>query len=326
MILPLHSHVSEIVVSSENQNLRLDKVLALHPDIQTRSKAEKLISASRVRMDGQVLKASHRCAAGERLQIYWPQAKSSSLEPWDFPLDIIHEDHSVIVVNKPAGIVVHPSAGHTEHTLVHALLAHTQSLSMGFNELRPGIVHRLDKDTSGLIVIAKTDSAHRALADQFRAKTAYRIYWALAVGVPKVASGHIETQLARHPQDRKRFAAFSLQSGKGKYASTRYRLLQSAHGVSWLKCQLQTGRTHQIRVHLSNMGHPIVGDTLYGAQSRTKQIPSVRIRQVLLGLNRIGLHARSLGFTHPDTKKEMKFEVNWPSDLIEVVNGLGFSV
>ncbi len=277
--------------------LRLDKALSHDQTISTRSRAEKLIAQGRVTLNGLVLRSSYKCRTGDVYHIDWPLPVSSELTPWDFKLDVVFEDNELLVIEKPSGLVVHPSHGHSEHTLVHALLFHTKNLSMGFNELRPGIVHRLDKDTSGLLVIAKTDHAHKALAEQFKAHTVKRRYWAIVHSTPRLASGVITTFLNRHPSDRKKYAS----STKGKKAVTHYRVLKTHGAFSLLECRLETGRTHQIRVHLSEMGHPLVGDVIYGRKEKFK--------------SRLGLHAFELGFEHPLSGEGMNFKSQWPKDL-----------
>jgi 23S rRNA pseudouridine1911/1915/1917 synthase len=298
-------------IPEECIGVRLDRALASHPEIKTRSRAEKLIADGRVTLSGKMVKASYKCRAGDCFAIDFPELKASTLEPWNFPLDILFEDPHLLVVNKPAGLVVHPSYGHHTQTLVHALLHHTRDLSIGFNQQRPGIVHRLDKETSGLLVVAKTDTAHEHLSQQFRARTVRRLYWALAHGKFDKPSGTQTTFLGRHPVDRKRFASGSI----GKRAVTHYRVLGLSKAISHLECRLETGRTHQIRVHLSELGHPIIGDKLYGATPRLKTLPHSELKRSLLAMTRIGLHARELGFVHPVTSEQLFFSVDWPEDL-----------
>jgi 23S rRNA pseudouridine1911/1915/1917 synthase len=256
-----------------------------------------------------------------QIQIELPEPEPTTLQPMDAPLDLLFEDQDLLVVNKPAGLVVHPAAGHAQDTLVNILLHHVKTLAMGFSENRPGIVHRLDRDTSGILVVAKNDLAHHHLARQFRLKTAHRIYWALVFGTPAKKEGTIKSHLARHPQDRKRFA--SHKGGAGKLAITHYKLLKTFPGnVSWIQCKLETGRTHQIRVHLSEAGHPILGDTLYGGKTRLKSI-SNRVASLITGAKRIALHATELGFEHPRNHENMLFRLGWPEDLKTLIEALG---
>ncbi len=302
-------------VNETHEGQRLDKVLASHPDILTRSRAEKLIGEKRVSLSGKFLKASYRCRSGEVYEIEWPAPEPTTLVPWDFPLEIVFEDECLLVINKPSNMVVHPSLGHSQRTLVNALLAHTETLSMGFNERRPGIVHRLDKETSGLLVVAKTNEAHAHLSAQFKARTVHRIYWALVFGRPSKTQGSVESFLARHPTNRKRFASGS----QGKRAVTHYKMLANHKGLSLLECRLETGRTHQIRVHMSELGHPLVGDSLYGSGSRAKNLSSLSLRNAISDLNRIGLHACELGFVHPLSGRKLSWSVGWPENLKDIV-------
>lgn len=301
---------------------RLDKTLAAHPDIGTRSRAEKLIAAGRVMLNDVPLKGSYRCKPGDVYTINWPEPESSALEPWDFPLDIVFEDDALIVINKPSGLVVHPSLGHAQNTLVNALLAHTENLSMGFNEKRPGIVHRLDKETSGLLVVAKTNEAHAHLSAQFKARTVHRVYRALVFGRPLNSQGKVESFLGRHPGDRKRFASLKnlATPNAGKRAVTHYKTLATSKGLSLLECRLETGRTHQIRVHMTELGLPLIGDALYGAKSRVSGIANMPLRTALHKMDRIGLHARELGFTHPVTGKHLQWIAAWPDNLLPILD------
>jgi 23S rRNA pseudouridine1911/1915/1917 synthase len=303
--------IFHFIVSSEQAGVRLDRVLAQLDFISSRSRAAWLMDRGLVSLQGKPLKASFKAQTGDQIQIELPPQEASSLQPLDAPLDVLFEDDSLVVLNKPAGLVVHPAAGHQQDTLVNILLQHIDQLSMGFAENRPGIVHRLDRDTSGILVVAKNDLAHHHLAEQFRLKTAHRIYWAIVHGVPKLASGTITSHLARHPQDRKRFA--SNKAGQGKSAITHYKLLQSLPSdLSWLQCKLETGRTHQIRVHLSESGHPIIADPIYGRRNERNPAP------------RLALHACELGFEHPRTHQQMLFRVGWPAELRTWVETLGF--
>ncbi len=297
------------IVPEQSAGERLDRWLGTLAIIASRSRASLLIDQGYVTLGGRKLKASFKVPAHAAIQIEIPPGEPTDLRPLDSPLDILHEDQDVIVVNKPAGLVVHPAAGHAQDTLVNILLHHTSDLSMGFGENRPGIVHRIDRDTSGILVVAKTDSAHRALAAQFQEKTVHRIYWTVVAGVPAKASGTIQTHLLRHPSDRKRFA--STKTGKGKLAVTHFKVRKKASDCSWVECKLETGRTHQIRVHMTELGHPILGDAIYGGKFK-KAAP------------RLALHACELGFEHPRTGEQMFFQLPWPEDLIEFAKTRGF--
>ena len=304
--------IYNVEVAPEQAGERLDKWLAKQEFIPSRSRAAELIARGLVTLNSKPLKASHKVQSPSTITIQLPASEPSALVPLDSPLEILYEDKDLVVVNKPAGLVVHPAAGHKQDTLVNILLHHVGELSMGFAENRPGIVHRLDRDTSGVIVIAKNDLAHHALARQFREKTAHRIYWAIVSGRPRLREGTIRTHLARHPSDRKRFA--SHPGGAGKLAITHYKVLQTLNsGFSWVQCKLETGRTHQIRVHLSESGHPILGDPIYSRKNRVKNPPG-----------RLALHACELGFQHPATHESLFFRVPWPQDLASWVREMGF--
>lgn len=306
--------------------LRLDKALALRPEIETRSRAAHLIEEGLVIVNGRIAKASLPLKAGDEISIQLPEPEPTELVPYDLPLDILFEDDHLIVVNKPSGLVVHPAAGHMQDTLVNALIHHTKDLSMKFGEQRPGIVHRLDKETSGILVVAKNDKAHELLTKQFKDRTIHRIYFAVCIGIPKPGKGTTQSYLARHPVDRKRYASVlgedrKIQTEKspepsvGKWAVTHYETLNSHGGLSYCKLKLETGRTHQIRVHLSEKGTPIAGDDLYGADKKIKNIASKKIQADLKSLNRFLLHAAELGFTHPVTGKDLFFAQDWPADI-----------
>lgn len=309
----------KIVVSESSTGARLDKFLSEHSEIGTRSKAAKLIELNLITKGTAPLKASYRVQAGDEILVRLPPPTPSGLHPLELKLDIVYQDSDCLVVNKPAGLVVHPAAGHAQDTLVNALIAQVGELSMGFGEHRPGIVHRLDKDTSGLLAIAKNNFAHERLAQQFKHKTVLRHYWALVYGEPKSKKKTIESLLGRHPVHRKKFCS----RDEGKRAVTHYEVLKSRGGISLVKCRLETGRTHQIRVHLSELGHPIVGDRLYGS-SRQLQSLGKALRANVENWNRIGLHAYELRFTHPKRDEFLKFFASWPDDLKELIDHLEF--
>ena len=300
---------------------RLDKALAHCEDIGTRSRASKLIQQNRVFLNGEAVKASQITILQEVYEIHLPKKEPTDLQPLALKLDVMYEDKDILVVNKPSGLVVHPAAGHKQDTLVNALISHCSDLAMGFGENRPGIVHRLDMDTSGILVTAKNDRSFSQLAQQFKLRKVHRRYWAVVFGRLRIESGKIENHIGRHPQNRKKMAV--LKSG-GRLAITHFRVLSSNKGLSLLEIRLETGRTHQIRVHLANMGHPIVGDLIYGAKNRHQNLQPP-LRDCIGGLNRFALHAYSLGFLHPTTGQELMFETNWPDNLINLVQigGLG---
>ncbi|MFN8792343.1 MAG: RluA family pseudouridine synthase [Bdellovibrionales bacterium] len=308
----------EITVPEEHAGLRLDKFLSLHETIRSRSRADHLIELGLVQVNGKILKGSYGIRSGDLILVKVPQEKVRSLEPANIPLEILFEDQDVLVVNKPAGLVVHPSAGHENQTLVNALLHHTRDLSMRFHEERPGIVHRIDKETSGLLVVAKNDQAHELLVQEFQARRVHRIYKAVCFGQPQPPAGRIESHLGRHPVDRKRFASVH----EGKWSATHYKTLSSAHSLSYLELKLETGRTHQIRVHMSEKGHPLVGDQLYGSSKKIRSVPS-SVQDEIRNLNRFLLHAEQLGFQHPTTKKQVSFSVDWPSEIGSLLSHWG---
>lgn len=306
--------------------LRLDKALALVPEVGTRSRASHLLEAQSVFLNGKIAKASAAVKENDLIEISLPEASPSSLQPYDLKLDVLFEDKDLIVINKPSGLVVHPAAGHAQDTLVNALLAHTDDLSMKFGEERPGIVHRLDKETSGIIVVAKNDQTHEALTAQFKERSTHRVYYAVCLGTAKNLSGTIKSFLARHPVDRKRYASVLNEDRKplqdqddppltGKWAVTHYEVLSRKSGLSYLKLKLETGRTHQIRVHLSENGLPIAGDELYGANKKIKNIEAKGTQEDVRHLSRFLLHAAELAFTHPRTQERMSFKQDWPEDL-----------
>jgi 23S rRNA pseudouridine1911/1915/1917 synthase len=312
--------------TEEMLGLRLDKALAQRVEIQTRSRASHLIEDGLVTVNGRKVKASLVLNDGDRIEIHLPEPESTDLIPYEFPLDVLFEDEHLIVINKPSGLVVHPAAGHAQDTLVNALIHHVKDLSMKFGEQRPGIVHRLDKETSGILVVAKNDKAHENLTQQFKHRSIQRIYYAVCIGVPKPPKGQSQSYLARHPVDRKRYASIlgldkKVQTIKepepaiGKWAVTHYEVLKSHSGLSYCKLKLETGRTHQIRVHLAEKGTPIAGDSLYGADNKIKTISAKKVQVDLKNLNRFLLHAAELGFVHPITAKNLFFTQDWPADV-----------
>ena len=319
---PKKSQKLSFSVTENMLSERVDKALANIPEIGSRSQALKLLQMGAVRKNGRIIKPSYKIVAGDCFDLDIPIIETEHLLPYDFPLDIVYEDSDLIVLNKPAGLVVHPAYGHAQDTLVNALLNYTADLSLGYNEKRPGIVHRIDKGTSGLLVIAKNDNAQRVLAKQFQKKTTHRIYYAITYGVFKNKSDRIQSYLSRHPENRQK--VISTPTEPGRHSITHYRVLEEHSGLSLVELKLETGRTHQIRVHLSELGHPIIGDLVYGSGRRSKNLKSLKIRAFAEQLPRFALHAAELGFVHPSSSKEMIFKVGWPSDLIELVRLCGF--
>jgi len=294
----------EHLVAPDEAGERLDRVLARNHQELSRARIQSLIEGGRLIAGGATITdANYRVKPGERLTLKIPPARPARPEPQDIPLRIAYEDDHLLVVDKPAGLVVHPAAGNPDGTLVNALIAHCgESLSGIGGERRPGIVHRLDKDTSGLMVVAKTDGAHIGLSNALSARTLTREYNALLWGVPDPRDGEIEGDIGRSRRNRKKMDV--LREG-GKAALTRYRV-ERAYGrvASLVACRLATGRTHQIRVHMTHIGHPVVGDPLYGGrhQALTETLP-VELQEKLAGFRRQALHARRIAFHHPATNE-----------------------
>jgi len=298
-------------------SLRLDRLLATRlPDI-SRTRLQQLIEEGDVRVNGVIRKASYRLRAGENVAVSIPAAPVEPLQPEPIRLAIVYEDEDLLVVNKPAGMVVHPGAGVRSGTLVNALLAHTTLSPIGA-PVRPGIVHRLDKGTSGLLVVAKTEAAHLALAKQLESRSVERRYLALVSGKVERAEGVIEVGIGRHPRDRIRMAV--RPTGGGKAAITHFRVVERFPGFTLLECRLRTGRTHQIRVHLSHLGHAVVGDETYQKRSSRPKDPT--IQALITELKGHALHAASLGFVHPRTGRMLRFEAPPPQALERLLDHL----
>ncbi len=300
---------------------RLDKWLAVQlPDL-SRTRIKALIEGGMVSSEGSTITdPSHRVKSAQTFTVGVPPDAPAEPQPQAIALTVVYEDDDLIVIDKPAGMVVHPAPGNPDETLVNALLAHCGESLAGIGGVkRPGIVHRLDKDTSGLMVAAKTDIAHRSLSAQFAAHTLERAYRALVWGLPNPAKGEIEGNIGRNPRDRKKMAVVK---GGGKSALTRYAVLRSFAGgaVSLVECRLATGRTHQIRVHMTSLGHPLVGDPSYG-RSRANRIGTLspEARQALAGFPRQALHAYLLGFSHPTKGCQLSFESSTPPDINELL-------
>jgi 23S rRNA pseudouridine1911/1915/1917 synthase len=309
-----------LTAADADAGLRLDKFLARRCADLSRSRLQALLQEGAVQSGGAVIaEPSHRVKPGEAFELTLAEPRPAVPRPQAIPLDVVYEDGHLLVLDKPAGLVVHPAPGHAEGTLVNALLAHCGATLSGIGGvLRPGIVHRLDREASGLLVVAKHDRAHVRLAAQFSVHTVDRVYDAVAWGVPSPPEGKIDAPIGRDPTERKRMAI--VRRG-GKAARTRYRL-EAATGTlaSWVRCELATGRTHQIRVHMASIGHPLVGDPLYGARQRRRAREAVR--EALSGFNRIALHARVLGFEHPVSGERLRFERPPPREMIALFERL----
>jgi 23S rRNA pseudouridine1911/1915/1917 synthase len=294
----------EIEVSAEEAGERLDKVLSARPLGLSRSALQALIEQGRVEVDGRVLRPSAKLSAGARIVVRPAPPPPSDAVPQDIPLSLLYVDDDIAVVMKPAGLVVHPAAGHADGTLVNALRFHLD-VRAG-DPQRPGIVHRLDRDTSGVMVVARTVAAREALIARFKQHDIDREYLAIAVGHPP-ASVRIETLHGRHPTDRKRFTS---RVTTGKCAVTQIALVERLHGAALVRCRLETGRTHQIRMHLSEHGWPVLADPVYGRPSSDP-----RVRAAAAAIGRQALHARVLGFTHPISGQPMRFVAEPPEDF-----------
>lgn len=295
----------EVTIEEREAGDRLDKVLAARDLGLSRATLQRWIDEGRVTHDGRPISAKEKARAGLTLRIEPAPPPPSDALPEDIPLTILFEDDFLIVLHKPAGLVVHPAAGHASGTLVNAILHHTE-VELGADPRRPGVVHRLDKDTSGVMVVARTDAAREGLSALFAAHDIERVYEAICLGKTP-AQVSFDTWFGRHPVDRKRFSS---KLSRGKRAVTHVHTLRHLKGASLVRCQLETGRTHQIRVHLSDHGFPLLGDATYG---RVPKETALREASELLG--RQALHARVLGFVHPITKQTMRFEVEPPEDF-----------
>ena len=313
-------------MSEEEAGKRVDRFLAEQELGCSRSYLQKLMARGHITINGVQTKSSYAIRPGDRILVRLPEPAILRIDPEDIPLEFLFEDEHLLVVNKPPGMVVHPAAGHRSSTLVHALLHHCKNLSGIGGVLKPGIVHRLDKDTSGLLVVAKDDATHRDLARQIEERTIARRYLALVWGKPRTREGRIVAPIGRHPSDRKKMAV--TDEHRGRVAATHYRLMEQFDFLSMLALRLETGRTHQIRVHMSHIGHPVLGDPQYGGrEKRLKGIaPEFRIkaRSLLKQMPRQALHAATLDFVHPKTGAPMEFSAEMPEDmkrLLDVVSG-----
>lgn len=315
-----------LTVSEDGAGKRLDKFLADGLTDLSRSRVQALLRDGYIRTEsgGTLSDASARVKSGDTFDITIPAPEPALPEPEDIPLHVVFEDPHLIVINKPAGMVVHPAPGNRSGTLVNALLHHCGDSLQGIGGvLRPGIVHRIDKDTSGLLVAAKSDAAHAGLAALFAAHDIERRYRALVIGIPEPVQGTIDENIGRHPSDRIRFTTVGEFSGKR--AVTHYRLLsQSDMAVSEIECELETGRTHQIRVHMASIGHPLIGDPLYGRTTRSRRSALTKEKRMAAdAFKRQALHAQSLGFVHPISGEEHRFEAPAPQDYSDLKSALG---
>ncbi|MTT32034.1 RluA family pseudouridine synthase [Terrilactibacillus sp. BCM23-1] len=287
------------VIREDEQGERLDKWVSQTLPDQSRSRIQELIKTNCIKVNGKSVKPNYRISPNDEIMITIVDPEPLDVIPEDIPLDIVYEDASVLVVNKPRGMVVHPAPGHPNGTLVNALMYHCKDLSGINGVLRPGIVHRIDKDTSGLIMIAKNDEAHHSLVEQLKAKTTHRIYKAIVHGVITHDEGTIDAPIGRAESDRKKMAVTKLHS---REAVTHFDVEERFDGYTYVSCKLETGRTHQIRVHMAYIGHPVAGDPKYGPKKT-------------LGIKGQALHAAELGFVHPVSKEKMIFKAPLPKDM-----------
>ncbi|MCI6018173.1 MAG: RluA family pseudouridine synthase [Clostridiales bacterium] len=300
--------IFEFIVDETFNNLRIDKYLSeMMPD-QSRSYLQKLIKSEAVFADLKPVKANYKVSDGQRIEVHLPEPVSLDIEPENIPLDIIYEDDDVILINKPKDMVVHPSAGHENHTIVNAVLYHCKDhLSTINGVMRPGIVHRIDKDTTGVIVICKNDHAHNFLAEQLKVHSITRKYHAICYNNFTDDEGTIEAPIGRSPNDRKKMA---VNYKNGKPAVTHYKVLKRFGNFTYIECTLETGRTHQIRVHMASIGHPLLGDSVYGPAKCPYHLQGQT------------LHAKVLGFVHPASGKYMEFEAPLPEYFIQLLEKL----
>lgn len=295
-------------VENGREGVRIDRCLAEQFPEHSRSYLQKLLKDQLVSVNGKAVKANYRVQPGDRVEISFPEMRDPDILPQELPLDILYEDDCLLVINKPKNMVVHPSAGHNEGTLVNAVLAHCQGNLSGINGvLRPGIVHRIDKDTTGALLVCKDDNTHRDLAEQLKKHSIRRRYRALVWGNLREEEGTVDAPIGRHPIDRKKMA---INYKNGKEAVTHYRVLERFGNATYIECRLETGRTHQIRVHMSSIGHPLLGDQVYGSGKNP------------WGLQGQALHAMILGFVHPRTGEYMEFQAPLPEYFLGLLEKL----
>jgi 23S rRNA pseudouridine1911/1915/1917 synthase len=307
---------SEILIIEKSlPSERLDTYLRRRFPAVSRGALQRLIEEGHIRVNGRTIKPTHSPRAGEEVEVHWPEARPAEAQPEEMPLNILYEDEALVVLNKPAGLVVHPAAGHEEHTLVNALLHHCAGQLSGIGGVaRPGIVHRLDRGTSGCLVVAKTDSTHIALASQFASRKVEKCYHGIVCGELPREQGEIRAAIARHPTHRKRMA---VDDEFGREARTTYRVLERLRGATFIEAALHTGRTHQIRVHFQFLGFPLVGDATYGDRQnqRLTELTGYEAPRQML-------HAFQLSFIHPRTGRRVSFEAPHPADFLDALTAL----
>ena len=301
---------NKVLQAEEFVGERIDKFLSCRLEEVSRSYIQKLIKEGHVSLNGKPVKANYKLGAGDEISVEIPEAKEPDILPEDIPLDILYEDQDILVVNKPKGMVVHPAAGHYSGTLVNALMYHCKDSLSGINGvMRPGIVHRIDMDTTGSLLVCKNDEAHRILAEQLKEHTIRREYHAIVYGNIKEDTGTVDAPIGRHPTDRKKM---SINHKNGKQAVTHYEVLERFGNFTYIRCRLETGRTHQIRVHMASLHHPLLGDEVYGPSSRPP----------FPGLKGQVLHAKILGIYHPATGEYMEFDAPLPQYFVDLLQKL----
>ncbi len=324
-IAPTEATSTILTVAQADAGQRLDVYLAKKLSWLSRTQIQRLIEQGHVATAGSPRgpKCCDKVIAGDKISVTIPPPQPAEPQPQDIPLNVLYEDEDLLVVNKPVGMPVHPGAGNPDGTLVNALLARQNTLSSIGGVQRPGIVHRLDKDTTGLILVAKNDFAHRRLSEALAARKIHRVYWALVLRQPPANTGVICAPVARHPANRIKMAV--VRQG-GKEAVTHWKVLERFHGFALIECRLETGRTHQIRVHMASIGHPVLGDNLYGGEAaRALQLIPPReheLANTIRAAHRQMLHARELTFTHPRTRVPLRFEAQLPDDFQQILTTL----
>jgi len=321
----MEKNISFIVKESEN-NLRVDVIINKREELISRTRIKNLILKEKLKLNNEIIRnPSKKVTAGDKLSLQIPEPEKASLKPYDFKLKIIYEDDDLLIIDKPAGIIMHPGAGNYDKTIVNALINYDKrSLSNIGDELRPGIVHRIDKNTSGLIVIAKNNEAHENLSNQFSKHTIIRVYQLLIWGKLRPSSGKIDTFITRSSKNRQ---LMEVSRSKGKKAITNYKTIEifendKSPTLSLVECKLETGRTHQIRVHMSHMGNSIVGDDKYKKKYKKLKNTDLSLENLITKLSRQFLHAKTLGFIHPKTKKKMVFSSILPKELNNLLKAL----
>ncbi len=310
--------IHTFTVASADTKTRLDIFLSQKLPELTRSRIKKLIEDGQTSLNNKPAKAGVKIKTGDQIGITIPAPQPIKAEPEKIPLDIVYEDRHIIVINKPHGLAVHPGAGRAKGTLVNALLYHCKDLSGIGGALRPGIVHRIDKDTSGVLVVAKTDKSHQFLSKQFKEHSMKRRYLALVWGMVKNDEGTIDLPIGRHVSERKKM---SVRTSRGRRAVTHYKVIKRFDNFTLIEATLETGRTHQIRVHLSAIRHPVAGDPVYGKKNMPSGL-SPKLTILLKNLKRQALHAQTLGIIHPETKEYMEFTAPLPDDIKDIITAL----